>query len=27
VAMLLMAAGIWAFTPEHAGKELDAISV
>jgi MFS family permease len=27
VAMLLMAAGIWAFTPDHAGKELDAISV
>jgi hypothetical protein len=25
--MLLMAAGIWAFTPDHAGKELDAISV
>jgi hypothetical protein len=27
VAMLLMGAGIWLFTPEHRGKELDAIAV
>ena len=27
VAMLLMGAGIWLFTPEHKGKELDAIAV
>lgn len=27
VAMILMGIGIWLFTPEHAGKELDAISV
>ena len=27
VAMLLMGVGIWLFTPEHRGKELDAIAV
>lgn len=27
VAMVLMGIGIWLFTPEHAGKELDAIAV
>ncbi len=27
VAMLLMGVGIWLFTPEHMGKELDAIAV
>lgn len=27
VAMLLMGIGIWLFTPEHMGKELDAIGV
>jgi len=27
VAMLLMGIGIWLFTPEHRGKELDAIAV
>jgi hypothetical protein len=26
-AMLLMTAGTWAFTPEHAGQERDTISV
>jgi hypothetical protein len=25
--MLLMGIGIWLFTPEHKGKELDAIAV
>ncbi len=27
VAMLLMGVGIWLFTPEHRGKELDAIAI
>jgi MFS family permease len=27
VAMLLMGLGIWLFTPEHKGKELDAIAI
>jgi MFS family permease len=27
VAMLLMGVGIWLFTPEHKGKELDAIAI
>jgi hypothetical protein len=27
VAMLLMGIGIWLFTPEHKGKEPDAIAV
>ncbi len=26
-AMLLMGLGIWLFTPEHKGKELDAIEI
>lgn len=27
LAMLLMSIGIWLFTPEHRGKELDTIAV
>jgi hypothetical protein len=27
VAMLLMGARSWLFTPEHKGKELDAIAI
>jgi MFS family permease len=27
VAMLLMGVGIWLFTPDHAGKDLDSIAV